>query len=157
MIINLKQLELNDYVKIFMNQNKNYFITIFLLAISMNKGICQVEKYCLTDEVFSMYNQLSQEIKNKLDLNKSENLNLLSGIGTSFVFELSNEVLNYSTSELQSHLHLEEIEISSINLVDNNLKINFNSCIRIEYIKDRFKDLNIEINDFKGTNLFLIN
>jgi hypothetical protein len=46
-----------------------------------------------------------------------------------------------------------------VNVILNGfeLKVSFNACIRIEYVKDRLKNLDVEIQELNGTNIFLSN
>ena len=45
----------------------------------------------------------------------------------------------------------------NIMLNSSELKINFNNCVRVEYVKDRLKSIGIEILELKDSMIFLEN
>jgi hypothetical protein len=117
----------------------------------------QIEKYCSINELISMYEPLSDEILARIDLNKANSLSLIDGIGVSYNITASENILQYSENELKQAFNLLNHENVNVILNSFELKVSSNACIRIEYVKDRLKNLDVEIQELNGTNIFLSN
>lgn len=104
-----------------------------------------------------MYEPLSDEILARIDLNKANSLSLIDGIGVSYNITASENILQYSENELKQAFNLLNHENVNVILNGFELKVSFNACIRIEYVKDRLKNLDVEIQELNGTNIFLSN
>ena len=135
--------------------------TIQLITVSIwlfsSQLFSQVEKYCTMNELNSMYEPLSIEIKSKLDLNKANNQSLLDGIGVSYIITTNENIIQFSENQIQQAFDLSNKENMNIMLNSSELKLNFNNCIRIEYVKDRLKSIGIEILELKESMIFLAN
>ena len=141
---------------------KYYYLSFFLLFFCGNFEMkaqhiqsTHLEKYCLTNELMSMYDPLSDEILSKIDLNKANSLSLIDGIGVSFNITASENILQYSENEIKKAFNL--LNHENVNVILNSfvLKVSFNTCVRIEYIKDCLKNLDIEVQELNDTNIFL--
>lgn len=140
---------------------RNTMKTIQLITVSIwlfsSQLFSQVEKYCTMNELNSMYEPLSIEIKSKLDLNKANNQSLLDGIGVSYIITTNENIIQFSENQIQQAFDLSNKENMNIMLNSSELKLNFNNCIRIEYVKDRLKSIGIEILELKESMIFLAN
>jgi hypothetical protein len=143
---------------------KYYYLTFFILFFIVDFEIKaqqipqdQLEKYCSINELISMYDPISNEILTKIDVNKANNLSLIEGIGVSFSITANENILQYSENEIMQAFNLLNHENVNVILNSFELKVSFNTCIRIEYVKDRLKNLDIEIQELNDTNIFLSN
>jgi hypothetical protein len=161
LILATKKNNIRLTIKMFM---KYYYLSFFLLFFFGNIEMkaqqiqsTQLEKYCSINELISMYDPISNEILTKIDVNKSNNLSLIDGIGVSFNITASENINQYSENELKQAFNLLNHENVNVILNSFELKVSFNTCIRIEYVKDRLKNLDIEIKELTDTNIFLSN
>lgn len=130
---------------------KTIFATIIYISLLSANLFSQVEKYCNTEELISMYEPLMNDLKIKFDQNKINGVSLINGIGVHYTITTSNNINEFTEIQVKEIFNLSHNENVDVLIGNAEIKLDFNTCIRIEYIKDQFKTLGIEIHELKDS------
>lgn len=98
-----------------------------------------------------MYEPLMNDLKIKFDQNKINGVSLINGIGVHYTITTSNNINEFTEIQVKEIFNLSHNENVDVLIGNAEIKLDFNTCIRIEYIKDQFKTLGIEIHELKDS------
>ena len=128
-----------------------FYLITFYLTFFCPKTYSQVEKYCNTEELISMYQPLTNDLKLKFDQNKVNGESLIHGIGVMYTLTTSNNINEFTENQVKEIFNLSIDENVNVLIDSSEIKLEFNTCIRIEYIKDQFKNLGVDIHALKDS------
>jgi hypothetical protein len=98
-----------------------------------------------------MYQPLTNDLKLKFDQNKVNGESLIHGIGVMYTLTTSNNINEFTENQVKEIFNLSIDENVNVLIDSSEIKLEFNTCIRIEYIKDQFKNLGVDIHALKDS------